>query len=139
MQEQLRLSALHAAVEASKVIRDIYQRPFTQQQKPDGSPVTEADLKANALIEDLLLPSGLPFFSEESIQASFDERKHWKSYWLVDPLDGTKEFVSRNGEFTVNIALIDRGVPVLGVIAAPALGLAWSASSDEGVFTHEHI
>jgi 3'(2'), 5'-bisphosphate nucleotidase len=95
---------------------------FGTTSKTDNSPLTEADLRAHKLIVANLqtLTPGIPVLSEESADISFGERSGWSRYWLVDPLDGTKEFLSRNGEFTVNIALIDRHVPVLGVVYAPA-------------------
>lgn len=95
---------------------------FGTISKTDNSPLTEADLRAHNLIVANLqtLAPGIPVLSEESADVAFSERSRWSRYWLVDPLDGTKEFLSRNGEFTVNIALIDHHVPLLGVVYAPA-------------------
>ena len=111
-----------AARDAGRVILDIYERGFKAERKADGSPVTEADRQAEALIlERLALAApGIPVVSEEN--AASHSLAPPERFFLVDPLDGTKEFVSRNGEFTVNIALIEAGVPVLGVVFAPAKG-----------------
>jgi len=112
---------LDAAVAAARVIMDVYARPFDAVTKADGSPVTEADAAAEAVILDHLRPTGIPVLGEESVAAGIipvlGER-----YFVVDPLDGTKEFIKRNGEFTVNIALVERGVPVMGVVLAPVTG-----------------
>jgi 3'(2'), 5'-bisphosphate nucleotidase len=97
---------------------------FGARSKSDDSPLTEADLRAHHLIVARLpeLLPGVPVLSEESSDVAYEVRRHWLRYWLVDPLDGTKEFLSRNGEFTVNIALIDHGCPVLGVVHVPVSG-----------------
>ncbi len=136
---KLRQLALSAAINASDAIMEIYQTPFAADTKTDGSPVTIADIRANAIIETMLKPSGLPVFSEESVHADYAVRKHWDAFWLIDPLDGTKEFINRNGEFTVNIALIRFGQPVLGVVAAPASGMAWSGLLGEGVYIYHNL
>lgn len=115
-----------AALDAGRVILDIYGQSFTPERKADGSPVTEADRQAEALILEHLKAAapGIPIVSEEN--AASHSLKPPGRFFLVDPLDGTKEFVSRNGEFTVNIALIEEGVPVLGVVYAPVKGgLYW--------------
>ncbi|SEP75134.1 3'(2'),5'-bisphosphate nucleotidase [Devosia sp. YR412] len=112
---------LDAAIAAAKVILDVYARPIAAVSKADGSPVTEADAAAEAIILDYLKKTGIPVLGEESVAAgiipTLGER-----YFVVDPLDGTKEFIKRNGEFTVNIALVEDGVPVLGVVLAPVTG-----------------
>jgi len=97
------------AKEAGKAIMEIYSRDFDIVEKEDKSPLTEADLAAHGVIVDALkkLDPELPILSEESAKIPFEERAQWQRYWLVDPLDGTREFIKRNGEFTVNIALID--------------------------------
>jgi 3'(2'), 5'-bisphosphate nucleotidase len=102
--------------------------------KGDGTPLTAADRAAHALISAELaaLTPDVPVISEEGVIPSCEERRHWTRFWLVDPLDGTKEFVKRIGEFTVNIALIDEGVPSLGVVFAPALGLTYFAGRGHG-------
>ncbi len=122
--EQLLELAKHAALEAGKAIMEVYAQPFEVYTKDDDSPVTQADLRASNIIKEILKPTGLPFVSEEDLPP---DRSQFKRYWLVDPLDGTVEFVNRNGEFTVNIALIDDKQPVLGVIYAPVTNQLWYA------------
>ena len=109
------------ARDAGKRILDIYETAFKIEEKADQSPLTEADLASHQTIVDGLarLTPDLPILSEESADIPFEERKHWTEYWLVDPLDGTKEFISRNGEFTVNIALVRGHDAVLGVVHVP--------------------
>ena len=112
---------------------------FGTTSKTDSSPLTEADLRAHNLIVanlDMLAP-GVPVLSEESAHIAFSERSRWVRYWLVDPLDGTKEFLSRNGEFTVNIALVEDHVPVLGVVYAPARSVLYEGSP-KGAFRTEN-
>jgi 3'(2'), 5'-bisphosphate nucleotidase len=112
---------------------------FGTTSKADSSPLTEADLRAHKLIVanlDTLAP-GIPALSEESAHVAFSERSRWLRYWLVDPLDGTKEFLSRNGEFTVNIALVESHVPVLGVVYAPARDVLYEGSP-KGAFRTEN-
>ena len=111
--------AIQAAIEASIVIKAIYSRGYEAIQKADGSPVTEADLKASKIINQVLSISGHPVIDEETDKIPFEQRQRWAKCWCVDPLDGTKEFIKRNGEFAVNIALIENGKPILGVIASP--------------------
>ena len=123
MVELLKL-AQQAALEAGKAIMEVYAQPFEVYTKDDDSPVTQADLRASNIIKEILKPTGLPFVSEEDLPA---DRSQYKRYWLVDPLDGTVEFVNRNGEFTVNIALIDDKQPVLGVVYAPVTDMIWYA------------
>ena len=103
------------------------------EHKADDSPLTLADRRAHELIERELLSfaPGIPVLSEESLQLPFAERQTWSRYWLVDPLDGTKEFIGRNGEFTVNIALIDKGVARLGVVSVPVTGVTYSGINDD--------
>ena len=117
-------SVIAIARQAGTAIMEIYQQDFAVAQKADRSPLTEADLAAHRVIVDGLrgLTPGVPVLSEESSSIPFAERGTWQRYWLVDPLDGTKEFVKRNGEFTVNIALIDSHAPVLGVVGIPVTG-----------------
>ena len=103
------------------------------EHKADDSPLTLADRRAHELIERELLSfaPGIPVLSEESLQLPFAERQTWSRYWLVDPLDGTKEFIGRNGEFTVNIALIDKGVARLGAVSVPVTGVTYSGINDD--------
>ncbi|MBP5797356.1 MAG: 3'(2'),5'-bisphosphate nucleotidase CysQ [Bacteroidales bacterium] len=120
----LMLSAIKAARLAGRAIMEIYEKPFEVYLKDDASPVTQADLRASEIIKETLQPTGLPFVSEEDLPA---DRSRFGRYWLVDPLDGTAEFVKRNGEFTVNIALIENKRPVLGVIYAPVSKKLWKS------------
>jgi 3'(2'), 5'-bisphosphate nucleotidase len=124
------------AKEAGNAIMQIYKQDFEVKYKQDSSPLTLADKKANDIIEDGLnqLSVDFPILSEEGKEIPYEGRKHWEYFWLVDPLDGTKEFVKKNGEFTVNIALIYKDTPVLGVVYAPALDVCYWAKQDEGAF-----
>jgi len=124
------------AVKAGEIIMQVYQRGFDIETKADNSPVTTADLAANDYIEtalNKLLPL-FPILSEESAPVSFDERASRKTYWLVDPLDGTKEFIKRSDNFTVNIALIHQHQSVLGVVYAPAYEVSYIASKGNGSY-----
>lgn len=128
------------AREAGAAIMDVYESDnFNVQKKGDDSPLTKADLAAHKVICDGLrtLETQYPIISEESSDISWEQRKHWSRYWLVDPLDGTKEFIKRNGEFTVNIALIEKGVPVMGVVYAPVLDAMYTGERDEGAFLND--
>ena len=125
--------AKSAAVLAGEEILKVYNKDFDVSYKEDQSPLTIADKNANAVIEKMLLESKIPILSEEGRQVPFKERKNWDKLWIVDPLDGTKEFVKRNGEFTVNIALIENGSPVMGVIYVPVTNVLYYAS-EEGAF-----
>lgn len=124
------------AVEAGHAIMKIYDTDFGVDQKSDNSPITEADMAAHHVIVDGLvaLTPDTPVLSEESANIPFEERVQWNQYWLVDPLDGTREFVKRNGEFTVNIALIENHDPVLGVVYAPVTGVLYYATRGTGAF-----
>lgn len=112
-------TALLAAIDAGSAIMKIYEAPFDVEIKEDNSPLTEADKAANDIINEFLEPTQIPIISEENKQLEYSQRKHWEQCWIVDPLDGTKEFIKRNGEFTVNIALVHLGRPKFGVIYAP--------------------
>ncbi len=127
------------ALEAGRCILDVYERGFDVAEKADGSPLTAADRGAQEVIAAGLkrLSPDVPLLSEESAAAAFEERRAWARFWLVDPLDGTREFVSRNGEFTVNIALIEAGRPVLGVVYVPVLGMTYYACCGHGAFKHK--
>lgn len=121
---------LQTAFRAGKAIMDIYQLPFEVELKSDNSPLTIADKTAHKIISDELLDTGMPVLSEEGAQISYDIRKSWKDFWLVDPLDGTKEFIKKNGDFTVNIALISNQQPIFGVVYAPVPGfMYWGSES----------
>lgn len=115
-------------------ILEVYGTEFTVDVKEDKSPLTEADRRAHIKIMEFLDGTGIPVLSEEGKHLSFDERKVWKEFWLVDPLDGTKEFVKRNGEFTVNIALIRDGVPVSGIIYVPVKDEMYLGIEGKGAF-----
>lgn len=124
---ELQEAVIAVAREAAVAILGVYENAFEVQHKSDSSPLTAADLAAHRIIVDGLgkLTPDWPILSEESAAISWEARRHWSRYWLVDPLDGTREFVKRNGEFTVNIALIDEGVSVSGVVLAPVGGALW--------------
>lgn len=121
---------------AGGAIMEIYTNAsgFDVTHKADNSPVTAADMAAQAVLAPGLaaLLADVPVLSEESAIPSYDLRRQWQRYWLIDPLDGTKEFINRNHEFTVNVALIENGVPVLGVVYVPALNIAYTGSKNTG-------
>ncbi len=127
------------AAAAGVKILEVYSREFDVAHKDDRSPLTEADLAAHQAIVSGLeaLTPGIPVLSEESAEVPFEERASWQQYWLVDPLDGTREFIKRNGEFTVNIALIDNHEPVLGVIVVPVSGVCYFAARGIGAFRQD--
>lgn len=126
--EQLLEPVAAIAADAGRAILEVYDRAFEVRHKADRSPLTEADLASHRVIRDALarLTPDIPLLSEESAEIGFDIRSRWPEYWLVDPLDGTKEFVNRNGEFTVNIALIRGHDPVLGVVHVPVSGVTYT-------------
>ena len=121
MTEDLKTTAIRAAIDAGKEIMAVYNSEIKVELKYDNSPLTEADERANNVINSFLETTPYPIISEENKQINFEDRKTWATCWVVDPLDGTKEFIKRNGEFTVNIALVENGKPTLGVIYAPFL------------------
>ena len=116
------------AESAGQAILTVYDTNFSVESKADASPITEADRRAHEVIQAGLvaLPETLPILSEEARAVPWEVRRHWKEYWLVDPLDGTKEFIQRNGQFTVNIALVSNGRPVLGVVHVPVSGVTYA-------------
>ena len=123
-------TALQAAYVAGSEILHIYHQPFDYELKADKSPLTIADKRAHTIISESLAASGIPVLSEEGSEIEYETRKDWEHYWLVDPLDGTKEFINKNGDFTVNIALIQKQQPVFGVVFAPVPGLMyWGSES----------
>jgi 3'(2'), 5'-bisphosphate nucleotidase len=135
---------LALAREAGAAIMRVYAQDFVVSQKDDRSPLTEADMASHHLIVADLhkLAPGIPVLSEESADIAWDTRRGWRRYWLVDPLDGTREFVKKNGEFTVNIALVEDGEPVLGVVYAPALDELHYGVRGHGAFVcagEEHL
>lgn len=113
------LQAIKAAISASGVISEIYQNPVTPIMKEDGSPVTKADFAASKVIAEYLLKTGIPITGEEREKRDFETRSQWTENWCVDPLDGTRMFLLRNGEFSVNIAHIVNNNPAFGIIASP--------------------
>lgn len=131
--QNLLLNAIEAAELACKEILTVYQADdFQAELKGDNSPLTLADKKAHHVIAETLESTGLPVLSEEGKEIPFHERKTWEYFWMVDPLDGTKEFLKRNGEFTVNIALIHHSKPILGVVAVPVSGDVFYATEEGG-------
>ena len=111
--------AILAAVGAGAKIMEVYNSEIEVSIKEDQSPLTQADMKANAFINEMLSLTNIPIISEENKQIDYEVRSQWPSCWIVDPLDGTKEFIKHNGEFTVNIALVENGIPKLGIIYVP--------------------
>lgn len=128
---------LPIADRAGKAIMAVYDAGFTVEHKEDNSPLTLADLESQRVISQGLkaLTPDIPILSEESAQAPWVERREWRELWVVDPLDGTREFIKRNGEFTVNIALVVDNEPVLGLVSAPAQGLVYWGAAGIGAFS----
>jgi len=122
--------ATQAALKAGAEILKVYDTNFAVEHKDDNSPLTLADKNANEVINGFLKPTQIPIISEENKQLDYSERKGWHRCWIVDPLDGTKEFIKRNGEFTVNIALVENGNPLLGVIYVPVSKELYFTTSD---------
>jgi len=130
------------AKDAGKAIMEIYNQDFGVEFKSDNTPLTIADRKANEIIVTALnqlpvnsfLQQNIPILSEEGRNVPYDERKNWEYFWLIDPLDGTKEFVKKNGEFTINIALIYKDAPIIGVVYSPVLNVCYWAKRDQGAF-----
>jgi 3'(2'), 5'-bisphosphate nucleotidase len=133
------LKAIQTSLEAGYAILDVYHSDFSVEYKADDSPLTLADKRAHEIIVNYLNTSGIPILSEEGKGVPYEERKTWERLWLVDPLDGTKEFIKRNGEFTVNIALVESQQPVLGVIFVPDKDVLYFASRKLGSFKLERI
>lgn len=133
--KQLLNTAITAALEAGKAILEIYHSgDFDIETKGDKSPLTKADKASHNVIISFLAKTNIPVLSEEGRDILYEERKGWKQLWIVDPIDGTKEFIKRNGEFTVNIALIEKHKPILGVIFVPAKGELYFSTKDIGAF-----
>lgn len=128
--------AIDIARQAGDAILEIYhdEAGFNTETKADASPVTDADHAAHHIMFPglMAIDTGIPVLSEEGNLPSYDERASWRRYWIIDPLDGTKEFIKRNGEFTVNIGLIENGVPVLGVVHVPVLGITYAGAKGLG-------
>jgi 3'(2'), 5'-bisphosphate nucleotidase len=128
------VDSIQAALTAGKAVLDVYQSDFQVEAKADNSPLTLADRQSHDIIQSSLVHHGIPVISEEGRGIPYDTRKQWDTIWIVDPLDGTKEFIKRNGEFTVNIALIQGAHPVLGVVYAPVPDVLYFASAEIGAF-----
>ncbi len=142
--DKLILTTILAAKHAGEAILEVYDSDFTVEQKDDKSPLTLADKRSHEIIEKVLEQtitvnnSTVPILSEEGKETPYDEREKWEYFWLVDPLDGTKEFVKRNGEFTVNIALIHKHKPVLGIIYIPVKDVFYFAAKNFGTYKLEN-
>ena len=135
MMKQLLHTAITAALEAGKAILEIYHSgEFDVEIKGDNSPLTKADTASHNVIMSFLTKTNIPVLSEEGKAIAYEERKDWKQLWIVDPIDGTKEFIKRNGEFTVNIALIEDQRPLIGVIFVPVTGELYFSSKEMGAF-----
>ena len=139
MNSLLKIS-IKAALEAGKVILEIYQSDdFEVEIKGDNSPLTKADKASHRVLVSYLEETGIPILSEEGKEIPYEERKGWNQLWILDPIDGTKEFIKRNGEFTVNIALVQNQIPVLGVVYAPVLKELYFANKELGAFKLSNI
>lgn len=135
-------TAIKAAITAGNKILEIYNNPdsdFSIEKKADNSPLTIADKASHIEIVKYLEQTGIPVLSEEGKSIPYNERKNWDTFWLIDPLDGTKEFIKKNGEFTVNIALIKKGIPVMGVIYVPVLQSLYVGSDEVGAWKMDHV
>jgi 3'(2'), 5'-bisphosphate nucleotidase len=133
-------TAIHASIEAGRAIMEVYDSgDIKTNLKEDQSPLTIADLRSHSVIIPKLEGTGYPLLSEEGADIPYDERRRWNNFWMVDPLDGTKEFIKRNGEFTVNIAFIERNKPVLGVVYLPVYKRLYYAFKGGGAHRIERI
>lgn len=126
--------AYKAAQQASKAIMKVYDSEFDVQFKVDQSPLTLADLQSNTIISRVLSQSGYPILSEENKEVSYEVRSSWDTFWMVDPLDGTKEFINKNGEFSINIALISNGFPIIGLLYIPVTNSIYFAIEKFGSY-----
>lgn len=134
------LAAVNGAIAAGKAILTVYaSADLSVERKADDSPLTLADRRAHGIIMGAIADWGIPVLSEEGRHMPYDERRRWRRMWIVDPLDGTKEFIKRNGEFTVNIALAEEGVPTMGVIFVPVADDLYFADAAQGAFKVEAI
>lgn len=127
-------TAIDAAILACEEIMKIYRLDFDVFIKKDESPLTQADLKSSEAINDLLVSTKIPIISEEILNLPYQERQNWKHCWIVDPLDGTKEFIKKNDEFAVCIALVENNQPIWGIIASPVQQKLWVGSKKTGLF-----
>jgi len=129
---QILEKAIWASIEAGIKVNEIYQMDFEIAFKADKSPLTTADTASNEVIMRYLDPLQIPVLSEEGRSISYEERSRWQRLWIVDPLDGTKEFIKKNGEFTINVALVEKGSPIMGVIYIPVERSLYFASEETG-------
>lgn len=135
MMDKLLNKIVVIAQTAGAKVMEIYQRDFQVYEKADKSPLTEADLAAQKIIStELSQIANYPILAEEQEEIPYEDRKDWQTFWLVDPIDGTKEFIKKNGEFTVNIALIEKGVPVMGVVHLPACDITFFGNLTSGAY-----
>ncbi len=141
--DDLRTSLIAGVHAAGRDVMAIYERDFAVEAKQDQSPLTEADMASHHALVALLQAStpDIPILSEESGEIPYETRQAWSRYWLIDPLDGTKEFIKKNGEFTLNVALVENGVPVFGIVHAPAVGEAggttWIGQHEQGAWKQQ--
>ena len=136
------VTCINSALEAGKAILEVYDAPETDmgvEMKADNSPLTRADRRSHEIILAAIGDLGIPVLSEEGREIPFAVRRQWTQMWIVDPLDGTKEFIKRNGEFTVNIALAENGVPTMGVIYVPVADSLYFADQELGAFKIESV
>lgn len=132
--DSLLFLAIQVSVLAGREIIKVYDADFSVEKKKDNSPLTLADRKSHATIFNILSETGIPILSEEGKEIPYLKRKNWKRLWIVDPLDGTKEFIKRNDEFTVNIALIENNTPVIGVIYVPVKQTLYFSGKNNGAY-----
>lgn len=134
MYSEILMEAIHAAIQAGREILKVYHSDFHIEVKADDSPLTLADKRSHEIIKAALKRHGIPVLSEEGRDIPYQRRQQWRSLWIIDPLDGTKEFIKRNDEFTVNIALVEGREPVVGVVYAPVPRLLYFAAVDIGAY-----
>ena len=138
--QELLTKGISAALNAGKTVNDVYNGvDFEVEQKEDETPLTLADRKSHQIIKSHLEQTEYPLLSEEGKDIAYKDRKNWEYFWLVDPLDGTKEFIKKNGEFTVNIALVYKGNPILGVVYAPYVGDLYFGEESFGTYKVENF
>ena len=126
--------AIKASIAAAKEIQKIYNQDFDVIIKSDESPLTQADLNSSKVILEILKPTNIPVIGEESTILTYEKRKNWSSCWIVDPLDGTKEFIQKNDEFAVCIALVEKGIPIIGLITSPVEQKIWLGGKSIGFY-----
>jgi 3'(2'), 5'-bisphosphate nucleotidase len=132
------INAIAASLQAGQAILEVYDSEFAVEHKADNSPLTRADRKSHELLMRVLSSMELPILSEEGREIPYENRKNWERLWIIDPLDGTKEFIKHNDEFTVNIALVEYGMPALGVVYAPVKKALYFAAKTIGAYKNEN-